>query len=91
MAQVYTSASSQFINSDFFRKGVRTGDFTEIEHQLNRYIELYHQAVCISAQKTYGLHRLSTDQIIKPALRNLPMAKVEFYPRPATLKDKLGR
>lgn len=91
MAQPVEKASEQFINSGFFRTAVRTGDFTEVLHELNKYLEAYHKSVCIQSTKIYGKLRDCTDQVIKPYLRNQEMPPVDYYPKPATLKDKLGR
>lgn len=91
MAQPVEKAAQQFIDSGFFRTAVRTGDFTEVLYELNKFIEAYHRSLCIQSTKIYSKLRLCTDQVIKPYLRNQEMPPVDYYPKQATLKDKLGR
>lgn len=91
MAQPVSKAAQQFIDSGFFRTAVRTGDFTEVLHELNKFIECYHKNLCIQSTKIYGKLRECTDQVIKPYLRNQDLVDVDYYPKAATMKDKLGR
>ena len=82
MAQPYKAAVEQFVSSGFFKEGVTTGDYSEIKRQLNRFIEEYHKALCIKAVKTYGVNKWSPAEVIKPSLRQMDFAKVEYYPKP---------
>lgn len=81
MAQSVEKAAQQFIESDFFIKGCLAFDFVDIEQELIRFLTEYHKAVTILAVRVYSQNRLSTDQIVKPALRTMSMAKVEYYPK----------
>lgn len=90
MAQPISLAARQFVESEFFIKGVLSYDFVDIEQELIKFLTEYHKAVCIMAVRVYSQNRLSTDQIVKPALRTMDLAKLEYYP-PAYKKLKDGR
>lgn len=81
MAQSHIKAVDQFIESEVFILGVLSYEFTEIREQLIKMLEAYHHALAIQSVRTYAQNRYSTDQVVKPALREQPMARIEFYPR----------
>lgn len=81
MAQDFKKAARQFVESDFFRRGVLAFEFSEIEEELIKFIEAYHVALAIQSVRVYSQNRLCTDQVIKPALRNMTHAKCEYYPK----------
>lgn len=79
MALTIEGAAKQFVESEFFIKGVLAYDFVEIEEQLVQMLLEYHKFCCITAVRVYSQNRLSTDQIVKPALRTMEPVRFDFY------------